>query len=192
MFATLMSYPMLRLSCWAELIDRLLHSKFWMAGSPEEIDEDQWTIWGRIVNDWDDFKKKREKQLKVRYIYLSGGFLICCSYKGIYDIMFTLLLLLWFHWDYQFFQDLVRHGIPHHFRGIVWQLLCGAHRSPIKDQYVDLLKKVSPSEKLIKRDIARTYPENEFFKGNVGQEVLFNVTKVGHIALNLAVIKLAP
>lgn len=36
-----------------------------MVGAPEEIDEDQWTIWGRVVNDWDDFKKKKEKQLKV-------------------------------------------------------------------------------------------------------------------------------
>lgn len=38
----------------------------------------------------------------------------------------------------------------------------------------------SPCEKLIRRDIARTYPEHEFFKGqdSLGQEVLFNVMKV--------------
>lgn len=101
------------------------------------IEDDQWQLWGRIVNDWDEFKKKREKQLKEH----------------------------------------VRRGIPHHFRGIVWQLLCGAHRSPIKDRYSDLLKQESPSAKLIKRDIARTYPEQDFFKDKIGQEVLFNVTK---------------
>lgn len=51
---------------------------------------------------------------------------------------------------------------------------------PIKDQYSELLKKTSPCEKLIRRDIARTYPEHEFFKekDSLGQEVLFNVMKV--------------
>jgi uncharacterized pyridoxamine 5'-phosphate oxidase family protein len=50
---------------------------------------------------------------------------------------------------------------------------------PIKDQYSELLKKTSPSEKLIRRDIARTYPEHNFFKekDSLGQEVLFNVMK---------------
>lgn len=51
---------------------------------------------------------------------------------------------------------------------------------PIKDQYSELLKMTSPCEKLIRRDIARTYPEHEFFKekDSLGQEVLFNVMKV--------------
>lgn len=71
-------------------------------------------------------------------------------------------------------------GIPHHFRAIVWQLLCNAQNMPIKDQYSELLKMTSPCEKLIRRDIARTYPEHEFFKekDSLGQEVLFNVMKV--------------
>lgn len=77
-------------------------------------------------------------------------------------------------------QDLVRKGVPHHFRAIVWQLLCNAQNMPIKDQYSELLKMTSPCEKLIRRDIARTYPEHEFFKekDSLGQEVLFNVMKV--------------
>ncbi|NXP81441.1 EVI5 protein, partial [Ramphastos sulfuratus] len=77
-------------------------------------------------------------------------------------------------------QDLlVRKGIPHHFRAIVWQLLCSAQSMPIKDQYSELLKMTSPCEKLIRRDIARTYPEHDFFKekDSLGQEVLFNVMK---------------
>lgn len=71
-------------------------------------------------------------------------------------------------------------GIPHHFRAIVWQLLCNAQNMSIKDQYSELLKMTSPCEKLIRRDIARTYPEHEFFKekDSLGQEVLFNVMKV--------------
>lgn len=75
---------------------------------------------------------------------------------------------------------MVRKGIPHHFRAIVWQLLCNAQNMPIKDQYSELLKMTSPCEKLIRRDIARTYPEHEFFKekDSLGQEVLFNVMKV--------------
>ena len=37
----------------------------------------------------------------------------------------------------------------------------------------------SPCEKLIRRDIARTYPEHDFFKekDSLGQEVLFRVSK---------------
>uniref|UniRef100_A0A7N6ARP7 Rab-GAP TBC domain-containing protein n=1 Tax=Anabas testudineus TaxID=64144 RepID=A0A7N6ARP7_ANATE len=104
------------------------------------LEEDSWILWGRIVNEWEEVRKKKEKQLK----------------------------------------DLVRKGIPHHFRAIVWQLLCNAQNMPIKDQYSELLKMTSPCEKLIRRDIARTYPEHEFFKekDSLGQEVLFNVMKV--------------
>ncbi|XP_041646802.1 ecotropic viral integration site 5 protein homolog isoform X3 [Cheilinus undulatus] len=103
------------------------------------LEEDTWILWGRIVNEWEEVRKKKEKQLK----------------------------------------DLVRKGVPHHFRAIVWQLLCNAQNMPIKDQYSELLKKTSPCEKLIRRDIARTYPEHEFFKekDSLGQEVLFNVMK---------------
>ncbi|XP_068446197.1 ecotropic viral integration site 5 protein homolog isoform X1 [Clinocottus analis] len=103
------------------------------------LEEDSWILWGRIVNEWEEVRKKKEKQLK----------------------------------------DLVRRGIPHHFRAIVWQLLCNAQNMPIKDQYSELLKMTSPCEKLIRRDIARTYPEHDFFKekDSSGQEVLFNVMK---------------
>ncbi|XP_072788604.1 ecotropic viral integration site 5 protein homolog isoform X4 [Taeniopygia guttata] len=104
------------------------------------LEEDSWILWGRIVNEWEDVRKKKEKQVKV---------------------------------------ELVRKGIPHHFRAIVWQLLCSAQSMPIKDQYSELLKMTSPCEKLIRRDIARTYPEHDFFKekDSLGQEVLFNVMK---------------
>lgn len=59
---------------------------------------------------------------------------------------------------------------------------------PIKDQYSELLKMTSPCEKLIRRDIARTYPEHEFFKekDSLGQEVLFNVMKVSWSVETLA------
>ncbi|XP_057277227.1 EVI5-like protein [Pezoporus wallicus] len=103
------------------------------------LEEDTWILWGRVVNEWDEWRRKKEKLLK----------------------------------------ELIRKGIPHHFRAIVWQLLCSATEMPVKKQYSELLKMSSPCEKLIRRDIARTYPEHEFFKGqdSLGQEVLFNVMK---------------
>ena len=76
-------------------------------------------------------------------------------------------------------QDLVRSGIPHHFRGMAWQLLCGAHDSEDKLKYSEYMKSQSACEKVIRRDIARTYPEHDFFKkkDGIGQEALFNVMK---------------
>lgn len=78
-----------------------------------------------------------------------------------------------------YLKELVRKGIPHHFRGIAWQLLCGANDSLVKKQYAEYIKATSACEKVIRRDIARTYPEHEFFKekDGPGQESLFNVMK---------------
>ncbi|CAL1270575.1 unnamed protein product [Larinioides sclopetarius] len=78
-----------------------------------------------------------------------------------------------------FVKDLVRRGIPNHIRNIVWQLLCNAQNCPARELYTDYLKSTSPCEKVILRDIARTYPEHEFFreKDGPGQESLFNVMK---------------
>lgn len=75
-------------------------------------------------------------------------------------------------------KELVRRGIPHYFRAIVWQLLCGASDAD-KRQYADYIKATSACEKVIRRDIARTYPEHDFFKekDGLGQEALFNVMK---------------
>ncbi|XP_066122621.1 EVI5-like protein isoform X1 [Saccopteryx bilineata] len=103
------------------------------------LEEDTWILWGRIANEWEEWRRRKEKLLK----------------------------------------ELIHKGIPHHFRAIVWQLLCSATNIPVKNQYSELLKMSSPCEKLIRRDIARTYPEHEFFKGqdSLGQEVLFNVMK---------------
>ncbi|XP_069783817.1 EVI5-like protein isoform X4 [Narcine bancroftii] len=103
------------------------------------LEEDTWILWGRLINEWEEVRKRKEKLLR----------------------------------------ELIRKGIPHHFRGIVWQLLCNATDMSVKNQYSELLKMTSPCEKLIRRDIARTYPEHEFFKGqdSLGQEVLFNVMK---------------
>ncbi|XP_076321652.1 ecotropic viral integration site 5 ortholog-like isoform X2 [Tachypleus tridentatus] len=88
-------------------------------------------------------------------------------------------------WDYfikkkySYVKDLIRKGIPHNFRGTVWQRLCNAQACPAKDKYAEYLNSSSPCEKVIRRDIARTYPEHEFFqeKDGPGQQSLFNVMK---------------
>ncbi|XP_050683639.1 ecotropic viral integration site 5 ortholog isoform X2 [Leptidea sinapis] len=102
-------------------------------------EEDLWSLWGRIVTNWELEWKKRN----------------------------------------QFVRDLVRQGVPHHFRGIVWQLLAGADGSPVKKLYAGYIREKSACEKVIRRDIARTYPEHDFFKekDGLGQESLFNVMK---------------
>ncbi|XP_052746837.1 ecotropic viral integration site 5 ortholog isoform X3 [Bicyclus anynana] len=78
-----------------------------------------------------------------------------------------------------FVRELVRQGVPHHFRGIVWQLLAGVDQSADKRLYATYIRAKSACEKVIRRDIARTYPEHDFFKekDGLGQESLFNVMK---------------
>ncbi|XP_028518701.1 EVI5-like protein [Exaiptasia diaphana] len=76
-------------------------------------------------------------------------------------------------------RDMVRKGIPNALRGLVWQLLCGARDSPLKDEYPKLIKTNSACERMIRRDIARTFPDHSFFKDKdgIGQGTLFNVIK---------------
>lgn len=33
------------------------------------LEEDSWILWGRIVNEWEEVRKKKEKQLKVRPVH---------------------------------------------------------------------------------------------------------------------------
>lgn len=63
-------------------------------------EEDLWSLWGRIVTNWETEWKRRN----------------------------------------QFVRDLVRQGVPHHFRGIVWQLLAGVDCSPEKKLYASYIK----------------------------------------------------
>lgn len=73
-----------------------------------EDGEDLWTLWGRIVTDWETYWKKQNAQIR----------------------------------------ELVRRGVPVHFRGIVWQLLCSATEAPEKKQYAQYIK-VGPITNLI-------------------------------------------
>lgn len=106
--------------------------------SGSSTEEERWTLWGKIVNDWESYRKKTT-----------------------------------------FVKELVRQGIPQPFRGLAWQLISGACDSGAKELYSEYMKQTSPCEKIIRRDIARTYPEHDFFreKDGLGQESLFNVMK---------------
>lgn len=35
------------------------------------LEEDSWILWGRIVNEWEEVRKKKEKQLKVRLVHMT-------------------------------------------------------------------------------------------------------------------------
>lgn len=71
----------------------------------------------------------------------------------------------------------IRKGIPMYLRPLAWQYLCGADQTDAKENFKEYLKKQSACEKIIRRDIDRTYPDHEFFRSSAGQESLFNVMK---------------
>ena len=77
---------------------------------------------------------------------------------------------------------LIKNGVPEALRGEVWQRITGAslQQEEIIDAYRVLITKESPDEKVILRDIHRTFPAHEFFKeaGGVGQESLYRISKV--------------
>ncbi|CAF3719685.1 unnamed protein product [Rotaria sp. Silwood1] len=79
----------------------------------------------------------------------------------------------------QWIKDTIRAGVPVHFRPLLWQCLAKVNTSTAKEKYIDYIKMTSSCEKVIRRDISRTYPEHEFFKEKhgIGQERLFNVIK---------------
>lgn len=79
-------------------------------------------------------------------------------------------------------RDYVCVGMPPSLRGMIWQVVSKSrHNSDtIELEYNALLKKVSPHEKIIQRDLARTFPTHTFFRHSEeggGQEMLFNVIK---------------
>jgi len=74
----------------------------------------------------------------------------------------------------------IRQGIPDSLRGTLWQLISKSKNPELEQTYAELLKENTTYEKIIRRDLSRTFPEHKFFKDKdgVGQESLFNVMKV--------------
>ncbi|CAO3590623.1 unnamed protein product [Absidia cylindrospora] len=75
----------------------------------------------------------------------------------------------------------VQKGIPPSLRGMVWQLLSKSKQVELlaSQQYCALLRMSSPYDKMIQRDLARTFPGHDYFKeqDGVGQEGLYNVVR---------------
>ncbi|ETN75358.1 TBC domain protein [Necator americanus] len=119
----------------------------------EDDEEDLWGVWGEVIHKWEVEVKKNPSSIKK----------LQHSACRLYQLSF---------------QTLVKRGIPQHFRTIAWQLLSNASVSSIHEVYSDYMRQSSIYEKVIQRDIPRTYPELEFFKdGGRGQASLFNVMK---------------
>lgn len=72
-------------------------------------------------------------------------------------------------------------GIPSPLRGTIWQILSASKNPDLEQVYTNvLLATSSPQEKLIRKDISRTFPKQDYFRtreGPNGQESLFNVCK---------------
>ncbi|CAG8759879.1 11418_t:CDS:2, partial [Dentiscutata erythropus] len=76
-------------------------------------------------------------------------------------------------------EDDIDWGIPQSLRGMIWQLMSKSKDSELEATYAQLLKETSPHEKMILRDLNRTFPKHEYFQDQdgIGQEGLFNVVK---------------
>ncbi|KAI7822585.1 rab-GTPase-TBC domain-containing protein, partial [Gamsiella multidivaricata] len=73
----------------------------------------------------------------------------------------------------------VRQGLPSKLRGLIWQSMSQASSTYLETMYTQLLKEHSPYERIIQRDLARTFPQVDMFKeeGGKGQEMLGNILK---------------
>jgi hypothetical protein len=69
--------------------------------------------------------------------------------------------------------------IPPHLRAQVWGRLCCVETDPLIDLYQKMNSMSSPAERLIERDIGRTFPQSDMFKdeGGPGQQSLFRILK---------------
>ncbi|KAI9303291.1 rab-GTPase-TBC domain-containing protein [Cunninghamella echinulata] len=79
------------------------------------------------------------------------------------------------------FNNQIRKGIPPSLRGMIWQSLANVKQLDLKEDqhYIELLKATSPYDKMIQRDLARSFPDHDYFKdkNGVGQEGLYNVVR---------------
>ncbi|CAG8444054.1 4281_t:CDS:2 [Ambispora gerdemannii] len=73
----------------------------------------------------------------------------------------------------------IQQGVPATLRGLIWQSMCQASSTYLETMYSQLLVESSPYDRIIQRDLARTFPHIEMFKeeGGQGQTMLWNVLK---------------
>ena len=72
----------------------------------------------------------------------------------------------------------IKDGIPAPVRGVVWQLISKSKDPELEATFRSLLRRSSPFEKIIQRDLSRTFPSHEYFQPDgPGQKSLFHVLK---------------
>ena len=65
------------------------------------LEEDSWILWGRIVNEWEEVRKKKEKQLKVRPVHMTSCDMTAKSHADLlksllkHDCIKSLLRYIW-------------------------------------------------------------------------------------------------
>lgn len=69
----------------------------------------------------------------------------------------------------------IQQGIPEVIRGSIWQLMSSSKSPPLEETYKELLRRVSPHERAITKDLART-SSHPHFQGT-GRDSLFMVLK---------------
>ena len=73
----------------------------------------------------------------------------------------------------------LKAGIPEKVRGVIWQAMSQSASLNLETVYGQLLAEHSPYERIIQRDLARTFPNVDMFKqeGGDGQQALERVLK---------------
>jgi hypothetical protein len=73
----------------------------------------------------------------------------------------------------------LQQGSPSKLRGLIWQSMSQASSTYLETMYSQLLSESSPYDKIIQRDLARTFPSVEMFKkeNGRGQTMLWNVLR---------------
>lgn len=61
----------------------------------------------------------------------------------------------------------------------MWQLMSNSKSEELENEYLQLITRNSRHQKLIERDLARTFPEHPYFRKSdgPGQLSLFNILK---------------
>lgn len=140
--------------------------------------ENDWEFWGKVLNDFDNLLKRSSKQL-CKKIHLGVP-------KGIRGLLWAQMAK---HHPSSFALSFGKgfDSGSADFQGDSVEFCSSKISLPsvqsgqydLEDVYVELLKLSSPYEKMIVRDLARTFPKHDFFKGadGKGQQCLFNVMK---------------
>ncbi|RUS13520.1 hypothetical protein BC938DRAFT_477819, partial [Jimgerdemannia flammicorona] len=73
----------------------------------------------------------------------------------------------------------VSAGLPPKLRGLIWQAMSQSASTNLESMYSQLIEENSPYDRIIQRDLARTFPSVELFKkeGGDGQKAMERVLK---------------